>query len=143
MRLKCTPRRTRRGASRWRSWPAERSARGGGPVETDGRAIWRLLAANERRLAAAAPFYGPFPEGGNLRRFGTAGSVKSSTVGDLRLSTKFSLPYLNRKEQVKEGFGMAIAGIAVCGAIEGASTIHRTSVSGSFGNLPATYERRE
>ncbi|XXX81704.1 OmpA family protein [Sorangium sp. So ce134] len=51
-----------------------------------------------------------FQEGGNLRRFGTEGSVKSTTVGDLRLSTKVSLPYLNRKEQVKEGFGMAIAG---------------------------------
>lgn len=51
-----------------------------------------------------------FQEGGNLRRFGTEGSVKSTTVGDLRLSTKVSLPYLNRKERVKEGFGMAIAG---------------------------------
>ncbi|AUX42723.1 outer membrane protein [Sorangium cellulosum] len=51
-----------------------------------------------------------FQEGGNLRRFGTEGSVKSNTVGDLRFSTKVSLPYLNRKEQVKEGFGMAVAG---------------------------------
>jgi carboxymethylenebutenolidase len=32
-----------------------------------GGMVWRLLAAGERRLAAAAPFYGPFPEGGNLR----------------------------------------------------------------------------
>lgn len=31
-----------------------------------GAMVWRLLAAGERRLAAAAPFYGPFPEGGNL-----------------------------------------------------------------------------
>ncbi|HET9140826.1 dienelactone hydrolase family protein [Actinophytocola sp.] len=31
-----------------------------------GAMIWRLLAAGEPRLAAAAPFYGPFPEGGNL-----------------------------------------------------------------------------
>ena len=29
--------------------------------------IWRLLAAGEPRLAAAAPFYGPFPEGGDLQ----------------------------------------------------------------------------
>jgi carboxymethylenebutenolidase len=29
-----------------------------------GGMIWRLLAAREKRLAAAAPFYGPFPEGG-------------------------------------------------------------------------------
>jgi carboxymethylenebutenolidase len=33
-----------------------------------GGMIWRLLAAGEARLDAAAPFYGPFPEGGNLRR---------------------------------------------------------------------------
>ena len=32
-----------------------------------GGMIWRLLAAREPRLAAAAPFYGPFPEGGNLK----------------------------------------------------------------------------
>lgn len=31
-----------------------------------GGMVWRLLAAGESRLAAAAPFYGPFPEGGNL-----------------------------------------------------------------------------
>jgi carboxymethylenebutenolidase len=31
-----------------------------------GAMVWRLLAAGEPRLAAAAPFYGPFPEGGNL-----------------------------------------------------------------------------
>jgi carboxymethylenebutenolidase len=33
-----------------------------------GGMIWRLLASGERRLAAAAPFYGPFPAGGDLRR---------------------------------------------------------------------------
>ena len=32
-----------------------------------GGMVWRLLAAGERRLAAAAPFYGPFPAGGDLR----------------------------------------------------------------------------
>jgi carboxymethylenebutenolidase len=31
-----------------------------------GAMIWRLLAAGERRLAAAAPLYGPFPQGGDL-----------------------------------------------------------------------------
>jgi carboxymethylenebutenolidase len=31
-----------------------------------GGMVWRLLAAGESRLAAAAPFYGPFPEGGSL-----------------------------------------------------------------------------
>ncbi len=32
-----------------------------------GGMIWRLLAAGEKRVAAAAPFYGPFPEGAALR----------------------------------------------------------------------------
>src|SRR5215210_7973698 len=31
-----------------------------------GGLVWRLLTAGEPRLAAAAPFYGPFPEGGDL-----------------------------------------------------------------------------
>jgi carboxymethylenebutenolidase len=31
-----------------------------------GSMVWRLLAATEPRLAAAAPFYGPFPAGGDL-----------------------------------------------------------------------------
>jgi carboxymethylenebutenolidase len=31
-----------------------------------GGMVWRLLASRERRLAAAAPYYGPFPEGGDL-----------------------------------------------------------------------------
>ena len=31
-----------------------------------GGMVWRLLAAGESRLAAAAPFYGPFPSGGDL-----------------------------------------------------------------------------
>jgi carboxymethylenebutenolidase len=32
-----------------------------------GGMVWRLLATGEQRLAAAAPFYGPFPERGDLR----------------------------------------------------------------------------
>jgi carboxymethylenebutenolidase len=32
-----------------------------------GSMVWRLLASSEPRLAAAAPFYGPFPENGDLR----------------------------------------------------------------------------
>ena len=31
-----------------------------------GGMVWRLLASGEPRLAAAAPFYGPFPEGADL-----------------------------------------------------------------------------
>jgi len=33
-----------------------------------GGMVWRLLTSSEPRLAAAAPFYGPFPAGGDLRR---------------------------------------------------------------------------
>lgn len=32
-----------------------------------GGMVWRLLTSGERRLAAAAPFYGPFPEGVSLK----------------------------------------------------------------------------
>jgi carboxymethylenebutenolidase len=31
-----------------------------------GMMVWRLLVAGEKRLSAAAPYYGPFPEGGDL-----------------------------------------------------------------------------
>jgi carboxymethylenebutenolidase len=31
-----------------------------------GAMVWRLLTSNEPRLAAAAPYYGPFPEGGDF-----------------------------------------------------------------------------
>ena len=31
-----------------------------------GGMVWLLLASKEARLAAAVPFYGPFPDGGNL-----------------------------------------------------------------------------
>jgi carboxymethylenebutenolidase len=33
-----------------------------------GAMVWELLTSGERRLAAAAPFYGPFPEGGTIDR---------------------------------------------------------------------------
>jgi carboxymethylenebutenolidase len=32
-----------------------------------GMMVWRLLVSGEKRLSAAAPYYGPFPEGGSLR----------------------------------------------------------------------------
>jgi carboxymethylenebutenolidase len=37
-----------------------------------GGMVWLQLTSGERRLAAAAPFYGPFPEGGELPRSETA-----------------------------------------------------------------------
>jgi carboxymethylenebutenolidase len=41
-----------------------------------GGMVWQLLAAGEPRLAAAAPFYGPFPAGGDLR-----GSKHAAVLG--------------------------------------------------------------
>ena len=43
-----------------------------------GGMIWRLLAAGEARLDAAAPFYGPFPAGGDLR------NAKAAVLGRVR-----------------------------------------------------------
>jgi carboxymethylenebutenolidase len=37
-----------------------------------GAMVWQLLTSGEKRLAAAAPFYGPFPEGGTFERSKTA-----------------------------------------------------------------------
>jgi carboxymethylenebutenolidase len=39
-----------------------------------GGMVWRLLAAKEKRLAAAAPFYGPWPDGADLR------GIKAATI---------------------------------------------------------------
>ena len=47
-----------------------------------GGMVWRLLAAGERRLAAAAPFYGPFPTGADLRA--RARRCSASTAGSTR-----------------------------------------------------------
>jgi carboxymethylenebutenolidase len=44
-----------------------------------GGMVWRLLAAGERRLDAAAPFYGPFPAGGNVK--GTRAAVLGVYAG--------------------------------------------------------------
>ncbi len=47
--------------------------------------------------------------GDNLRDLGTEGQVSSNAVGDMRLSARFAIPYLNRKDEVKSGFGLAVA----------------------------------
>jgi carboxymethylenebutenolidase len=44
-----------------------------------GGMTWLLLASKESRLAAAVPFYGPFPEGGNLT--GAKGAVLGIYAG--------------------------------------------------------------
>ena len=45
-----------------------------------GGMIWRLLAAEEPRLSAAAPFYGPFPTGGDLRGIKAACSASTAAL---------------------------------------------------------------
>lgn len=60
-------------------------------------------------LTAALPIIA-FQDGGNLRRIGTEGEVQSSALGDLRLQSRLGLPFLHRKDEVKEGFGAALYG---------------------------------
>ena len=54
-----------------------------------GGMVWRLLAAGERRLDAAAPFYGPFPEGGSLKR---ADAAVLAVYGGLDTRVNASIP---------------------------------------------------
>lgn len=60
-------------------------------------------------LTLAAPFVA-WQAGSNLRSIGTEGEVKSPAFGDLRLNVKLALPYLNRKDEVKEGFALSLTG---------------------------------
>ena len=60
-------------------------------------------------VSLAMPFIA-WQSSDNLRAVGTEGEIETPAFGDLRLSSKFTIPYFNRKEEVKEGFGMAVAG---------------------------------
>ena len=51
-----------------------------------------------------------YQTGDNLRDIGSEGSVASNAVGDMRHQARLGIPYLNRKDEVKSGFGMAVAG---------------------------------
>lgn len=69
-----------------------------------GGMVWRLLAAGESRLAAAAPFYGPFPEGGNLsgsraRVLGVYGGL-DARVNATRPAAKAALEAARRKYEL-------------------------------------------
>ncbi len=46
--------------------------------------------------------------GGNLRELGSEGPVQSQGLGDIRLAAKVAMPFLNRRDEVKSGFGMAL-----------------------------------
>lgn len=60
-------------------------------------------------VTAAIPLVA-WQTGGNLRAIGSEGPISSSAVGDVRLMAKVALPYLNRKDEVKSGFGMSLGG---------------------------------
>jgi OmpA-OmpF porin, OOP family len=60
-------------------------------------------------ISLAVPFVA-WQSSDNLRPIGTEGPVKSSAMGDLRFSSKVAIPYFNRKNEVKSGFGMAVVG---------------------------------
>lgn len=57
----------------------------------------------------AVPFIA-WQKSDNLRPLGTEGPVQSTSLGDLRLSTRLVLPYLNRKDNPDQGLGVAITG---------------------------------
>jgi OOP family OmpA-OmpF porin len=60
-------------------------------------------------VTAAIPLVA-WQTGDNLREIGTEGLVASNAVGDTRLSARVAIPYLDRKDDVKSGFGLAVAG---------------------------------
>jgi carboxymethylenebutenolidase len=69
-----------------------------------GGMVWRLLAAGEPRLAAAAPFYGPFPEGASLTGsraavLGVYGGL-DARVGATRPAAKAALEAAGRKYEL-------------------------------------------
>ena len=70
-----------------------------------GGMIWRLLAAGESRLAAAAPFYGPFPAGADFRRaraavLGVYGGQDAPRVNDGRALAAAALTAARLKYQI-------------------------------------------
>ena len=60
-------------------------------------------------VSVAVPFVA-WQSSDNLRPIGTEGPVKPTGMGDLRLSSKVALPFFNRQDEIKSGFGMAVTG---------------------------------
>lgn len=57
----------------------------------------------------AVPFIA-WQKSDNLRPLGTEGPVQSTSLGDLRLSTRVALPYFNRRNDATRGLGLAVTG---------------------------------
>jgi carboxymethylenebutenolidase len=69
-----------------------------------GNMVWRLLTSNEPRLAAAAPYYGPFPDGGNFAGsraavLGVYGGL-DTRVGATRPAAKAALEAASLKHEL-------------------------------------------
>lgn len=60
-------------------------------------------------VSVAMPFVA-WQSSDNLRAIGTEGEVKPTGVGDLRISSKVAVPFFNRKDEIKSGFGLAVSG---------------------------------
>jgi carboxymethylenebutenolidase len=66
-----------------------------------GGMAWQLLAAGDQRLSAAVPFYGPFPEGGDL-----SGSPNAAVLGIYAELDDFVNPTMEAAEAALQAAGL-------------------------------------
>lgn len=60
-------------------------------------------------LKLAVPFVA-WQTSDNLRNLGTEGKVRPTSMGDIRVAARATIPGLNRRDDVTRGFGMALEG---------------------------------
>jgi OmpA-OmpF porin, OOP family len=60
-------------------------------------------------ISLAMPFVA-WQTSDNLRVLGSEGPISSNALGDLRFTSRIAIPGFNRKDHIKEGFGMAVTG---------------------------------
>ncbi len=66
-----------------------------------GGMTWQLLAAGDPRISAAVPFYGPFPEGGDL-----SGSPNAAVLGIYAELDDFVNPTMEAAEEALQAAGL-------------------------------------
>jgi carboxymethylenebutenolidase len=66
-----------------------------------GGMTWQLLAAGDQRISAAVPFYGPFPEGGDL-----SGSPNAAVLGIYAELDDFVNPSMDAAEAALQAAGL-------------------------------------
>ncbi len=66
-----------------------------------GGMTWQLLAAGDPRISAAVPFYGPFPEGGDL-----SGSPNAAVLGIYAELDDFVNPTMEAAEAALQAAGL-------------------------------------